>query len=199
MAKEKIDVLPETEEMIDLFVKSGLLANNEIADQRIKEYKQKKNRNLYHNTEVLLKLYRKLSWILVCFPENIARELDEPFKDVDKLIEKLDVSMAYGNRKIENRIEGLVKIRLIIDKINYAVELQKQNPEGSFKLYDLLYLQYIAPEILGFHEIAYRLDVSERQFFRLKKRAISAISNVLWSGSKEVEFWIEIATILDTK
>ncbi len=198
MAKKKeIEVSPEAREMINLFVKGGLLANAEIADQKIREFKQKKNRDLYHNTGVLLSLYRKLSWILICFPENVAKELDIPFKDIDHLIEKLDVEWSYGNKVIDNRMEGLMKTRMIIDKINNAIEMQKSNPDGGKRIYQLLYLQFIAPEKLTTTEIALRLDVCERQYFRLKKKAITAVSNVLWSSNKEVDFWIEIISILD--
>ena len=198
MAKKKeIQVSPEAREMINLFVRGGLLANAEIADQKIRDFKQKKNRDLFHNTGVLLNLYRKLSWILICFPENVAAELDIPFKDIDHLIERLDVEWSYGNKVIDNRMEGLMKTRMIIDKINNAVEMQKGNPDGGMKIYQLLYLQFIAPEKLTTSEIAYRLDVSERQYFRLKKKAITAISNILWGSNKEVDFWIEIISILD--
>ena len=51
--------------------------------------------------------------MMECFPETIAEELERPFEGVDTLIQQMDVEMALGNRKLENRMEGVQKSRLL--------------------------------------------------------------------------------------
>lgn len=41
-------------------------------------------------------------------------------KDVDELIDRLDLEMAKGNRRVENRMRSLEATRLMLDRINDA-------------------------------------------------------------------------------
>lgn len=59
--------------------------------------------------------------MMECFPETIAEELERPFEGVDTLIQQMDVEMALGNRKLENRMEGIQKSRLLLDRVNEAL------------------------------------------------------------------------------
>ena len=43
----------------------------------------KKDKTLYHNTKLLLQHYRTISWLLECFPDSIAAELEQPFSSLD--------------------------------------------------------------------------------------------------------------------
>lgn len=188
----------ETEAMLKLFTRTGLIGDARIDDKKIREAKQKKQKNAYHNTELLLRQYRNIAWIVECFPEQIAEELEEPFEDVDELIERLDVKMAYGNKRIENRLEGLQKTRLILDKVNDALTVLKKKPEVGERLYELIYLTYIAPEKLSHVELLFRLNVSTRHYYRLREQAFNIISIRLWSApQKDIDFWLEMLTILD--
>ena len=38
-------------------------------------------------------------------------------KDVDELIDRLDLEMAKGNRRVENRLRSLEATRLMLDRI----------------------------------------------------------------------------------
>ena len=35
---------------------------------------------------------------------DIAKELEEPYEDVDKLIDHMDLEIALGNRKLESQV-----------------------------------------------------------------------------------------------
>ena len=107
--------------------------------------KQKRNQMAYHNTELLLKHYRDIVWLLECFPNTIAEELEEPMKDVDELIDRLDLEMAKGNRRVENRMRSLEATRLMLDRINDALTVLKRKPRDGELLYELIRLTYIDP------------------------------------------------------
>ena len=64
--------------------------------------------------------------------------------------------MAMGNRKLENRMDGVQKSRLLLDQVNEALTVLKKKLENEEKLHQLVYLTYISPEYLNHTEILYR-------------------------------------------
>ena len=138
--------------------------------------------------------------MLECFPDTIAEELDQPFEGIDKIIEHIDFERAYGNRKLENRLESVQKTRLMLDRVNEALTVLKKKPKDGEQLYQLIYLTYITEEKLTLVEILFRLAVSSRQYYRLRQDAINILSLRLWSAmTKEGDFWIEILSLLENK
>ncbi len=125
-----------------------LLEGKSISADRIREAQQKKQLTAYHNTELLLKHYKNIAWMIECFPDTIAEELEQPFQNVDEMIERLDLEITLGNYKIENRLASIRKTRLVLDRINEALTVLKKKPEDGERLYDLIYLTYITPERL---------------------------------------------------
>ena len=150
-------ILAQSDAFISLLTKRGILADQKIDSEKVRSAKQEKTRNSYHNTLMLLQQYRTIVWMMECFPETIAEELEKPFEGVDALIEHMDVEMAMGNRKLENRMDGIQKSRLLLDRVNEALTVLKKKPENGEKLYQLVYLTYISPEHLNHTELLYRL------------------------------------------
>ena len=102
-----------------------------------------------------------------------------------------------GNRKIETRIERIRKTRLILDRVNDALTVLKRKPNDGERLYELIYLTYIAPETLNHNEILYRMNLSSRHYYRLREQAISILSIRLWSApNKDIDFWLELVSVL---
>lgn len=147
---------------------------------------------------MLLQHYRTLVWMLECFPETVAAELDRPFEGVDKLIEEVDVEVALGNKKIESRMQGMQKSRLLMDRLNEALTVLRKKPDNGERLYNLIYTTYIAPEALNHQEVLYRLNLSSRNFYRYRQQAISILSIRLWvTAAPDVDFWLEMLTLLE--
>ena len=107
----------QSDAFITLLTKRGILGDSQIDDAQKRAARQEKTKNCYHNTLMLLQHYRTLVWMLECFPETVAAELDRPFEGVDKLIEDVDVEVALGNKKIESRMQGMQKSRLLMDRL----------------------------------------------------------------------------------
>lgn len=203
MATKKTNIANETElqpeVVLDMLVKRGLIAENAADPERIKKAKQEQKKQAYHNTELLLKHYRTMAWLLECMPNTIATELDERFETVDELIGKLDVEMAFGNKKLESRLQNVQKTRLLLDRVNEALTVLKRKPGDGQRLYDLIYLTYITPEPLTHPELLYRLNTSSRQYYRWREQAINILSIRLWAAiTKQGDFWLEMLTILDS-
>lgn len=188
----------QTEMILQLFTKQGILGDKGISDEKIREAQKERQQKAFHNTELLLKQYKNIAWMLECFPDSIAEELDSPFENVDQVIDRLDIEMTLGNRKLENRMKSIQKTRLILDRINDALTVLKKKPGNGERLYEIIYQTYIAPESLNHNEMLYRLNLSSRHYYRLKDQAISILSIRLWSApSKEVDFWLELISLCE--
>ena len=202
MATKKVTLTAETELQPDIvfemLTKRGLIGDKRILNEKARDAQQQKNKMVYHNTLLLLKHYRTIAWMLECFPDTIAEELEQPFEGLDKIIERIDFERAYGNRKLENRLESIQKTRLMLDRVNEALTVLKRKPKDGEQLYQLIYLSYITEEKLTHVEILLRLAVSSRQYYRLRQDAINILSIRLWSAmTKEGDFWIEMLSLLD--
>ena len=194
--EERIRV--QSDAFITILTERGILGDHRIDDERIRNARQTKQKNTYHNTLMLLKNYRTIAWMLECFPDNVAEELDRPFENLDELIDHIDVEMSMGNRKLESRIEGVRKSRLLLDRVNEALTVLKKKPENGEILYNLIYQTFITPENLSLTDILYRLDISPRHYYRLRSQAITILSIRLWAApAKDVDIWLEMLTLLE--
>lgn len=191
-------ILAQSDAFIDLLTKRGILGDHEIDDEKIRSTQKEKRRNSYHNTLMLLQHYRTIVWVMESFPGVIAEELDKPFEQLDTLLEHVDFEMSMGNKKLESRIAGIQKSRLLLDRVNKALTVLKKKPDNGERLYNLIYQTYIAPEKLSHTELLYRLDMSSRHYYRLRQQAITILSIRLWAApAADVDFWLEMLTLLE--
>ena len=194
--QEKMQV--QSDAMIGLLTNRGILPDIGIDNEKVREARKEKQKNTYHNTMMLLQHYRTIVWLFECFPENVAGELEKPFEGVDALLEQVDREMSWGNRKLESRLEGIQKSRLLLDRVNEALTVLKKKPENGERLYQLIYLTYIAPEKLSHHELLYRLDMSSRHYYRLRQQAITILSIRLWAApDSDVDVWLEMVALIE--
>ena len=194
--QEKMQV--QSNAMIGLLTDRGILPDTGIDNEKVREARKEKQKNTYHNTLMLLQHYRTIVWLFECFPENVARELEKPFEGVDTLLEQVDLEVSWGNRKLESRLEGIQKSRLLLDRVNEALTVLKKKPENGERLYKLIYLTYIAPERLSHNERLYRLDMSSRHYYRLRQQAITILSIRLWAApDSDVDVWLEMLTLIE--
>lgn len=144
---------------IELLTKRGILEDARIDDDRVRQAKKEKKKNMYHNTFLLLQHYRSILWTLECFPANVAEELDRPLQDLDTLLDRLDLELGLNNRKLESRMESIRRSRLLVDRLNEAVSILKTKPVNGHKMYDIIYMTFLGPDKLTHEELLYRLDI----------------------------------------
>ena len=196
--QQEEQIRAKTEAFIELLTKRGILEDKTIKDASVREMKRIKKRSSYHNTLMLLKNYRTIAWMIECFPDTIEEELDRPFARTDELLDHLDIEICLGNKKLESRLAGVQRTRLLLDRVNEALTVLKKKPGNGEKLYDLIYATYIESEVLTHEQLLYRLDMSSRQYYRLREQAVSVLSVRLWSApAKETDCWLEVLTIVE--
>lgn len=185
-------------EFISLLTERGFLGDQKIDNEKIRNARKVKQKNSYHNTLMLLKNYRTIAWLLECFPDDIAEELDCPLGNLDRLIEHIDIELSMANEKLESRIKGIQKSRILFDRVNEALTVLKKKPDNGEMLYRLIFETYITPEKLTIADILYRLNMSSRQYYRLRSQALTILSLRLWSApAKDVDFCLEILALLE--
>lgn len=186
----------QTKAIVRMLAKRGLLPDMDVSDEARRAALQKRQKKSYHNTLLLLKNYRSIAWLAECFPDAIAEELDRPFETVDELLDGIEIESTFGDRKLEKRLAGIEKTRLMLDRVNEALTVLRQKPENGQLLYDLIYLTYVIPERLPGQELLYRLNISSRQYYRLREQAINLLSLRLWSSpDSTLDLWIELLSI----
>ena len=196
-AQSEIISEEQMEDVLDLMIRSGTIPDPRIDDEKARQAKQEKARKVYHNTLLLFQRYRDIIWVLQSFTTEVATELDQPLSDIDRLLSAVDVQLSLGNRKLENQLSRTGKTRMLIDRVNKALSILKSKPGNGKLLYDVLYQTYITDEVLPHRNILYRLQVSDRQYYRLRQQALDIISLQLWSAPGNMGLWLEVLEILN--
>ena len=182
----------------DLLERRGLVEDPSIPNEKARTAEQELRRNMYHNTQVMLKNYRDIVWALECFPQDIAQELEQPLKDLDALLSVVDTQVALGNAKLEHRLLGIRKSRLLLNRINDALTVLRHKPSNGELMYNIIFQTFITPDKPTHSDILYRLDISERHYYRLRQQAINILSIRLWTAPQGcLDAWLEILTLLE--
>ena len=130
----------------EYFTTTGVIGDQKIKDPKKRESQQKKRRRLYQNTQVLMENYQTIVWVVQNFPDTIAEELNEPFEEVDNLIERVDLEFSLENQRLENRIRSIAKSRVLIDRVNEALTMLRTKPGDGEEMYQVIYKTYINPD-----------------------------------------------------
>ena len=198
MPKSEDNSHKSTPELLQMLTKRGLLPDQDISNEKVREAAQQKRRNMYHNTQLMLQNYRNITWALECFPASIAEELDQPLSDLDALLSLVSAEIGMDNIRLENRLLSIQKSRLLLDRVNEALTVLRQKPGNGEMMYKLIYETYITPDKLTHADILYRLHISSRHYYRLRQQAINILSIRLWATpSGELDSWLEVLTLLE--
>ena len=195
MTKNAFPSTASNDETVLSFLRErGILADESITPQQVEE---KKRKEAYHNTLLLLSNYRNILWQTDSELDTIAVELNLPLQKLDAVLSRIDAEIGMENRRLELRLERLAKTRQLLDRINDALTTLKYKPDNGPLLYDLIYLTYISEEKLHQTDVLYRLNISRRHYYRLKEQAINIISLRLWSvPSTNIDLWLDLVSML---
>jgi hypothetical protein len=196
--RKERDISERSEAFVQMLTKRGLLDDPEIGDDKVRQAVKAKKRNTYHNTQLMLRHYRDITWALECFPADIADELDRPLGNLDSLLSMINAELGMDNAKLDNRLQSVQKSRLLLDRFNEALTVLRRKPGNGELMYQSLYLTYIAPENLSHTEILYRLNISSRHYYRIRQQDINILSIRLWAApAGELDAWLEVLTLLE--
>lgn len=197
-AEEERKLSSNEEHFIDFLMKSGYLADPKIEDPKLRAKKQDENRKTYHNTKLLLEHYRDLMWAMECVPAELRAELDVPLEDLDALISRLDLEMSMENRRVESRLQTIIKSRILLERMNEAIAFLKTKPKEGERLYQLIYHTYIAEKRDSIFDLMEDLGLSKAKYYDMRKKAITMIGMKLWSApDANFELWMELLSTFE--
>ena len=197
-AEEEMKLSGNEKRFIDFLLNSGYLADPKIENQEVREKRQEDNRKIYHNTQLMLQHYRDLAWVLEGIPSELKAELDIPFADLDALISRLDLELSLNNRRLESRIDALIKSRALVDRLNEAISFLRTKPGEGELLYQIIYHTYIGKKTHSFYDLIELVGLSKSRYYTLRKRAITMIGVKLWSVPDEkLELWLELLSYFE--
>jgi len=189
----------QSEAILRLLSDRGLLEDENISESDVRQAVMAKRSKKFHNTQMLLKHYRDISWVMECLPAMISADLDRRFIDLDNLLGLINAEICLDNVKVENRLMNIQQSRLMLDRIHEALTILRQKPGNGEELYNCVYLTFIARERLNLQEILDRMKISARHYYRLRKQAVNILSIRLWAAPNfELDAWLEILSLLDT-
>jgi hypothetical protein len=192
------DTASQAEQILSLLERRGLVEDPSIINPKARETEQELRRNMYHNTKMMLKHYRDIVWALECFPQKIAEELNRPLRDLDALLSVVDTQIAMGNAKLEHRMLGIQKSRVLLDRINDALTVLRHKPGNGEMMYNIIFQTFLTPDKLTHTEILFRLGISDRHYYRLRQQAVNILSIRLWSAPAGcLDAWLELLTLLE--
>ena len=191
-------ILQQTSAFSEFFTRKGLLGDFEIEDETVRKAKQTAPMKAYHNTEVLLAHYRTIVWVLECVPGELAEELRLPTKDLDELISRIDFEMAMENKRLESRLNTIIKTRILLERVQEALMVLRKKPNDGEILYRLIYDAYLDPKERIAQELIERAELAPRTYYRMRAEAITIMSIRLWSAPPgEIDDWLEILAMME--
>lgn len=92
---------------------------------------------------------------------------------------------------------SIQKSRILLDRINDALTVLRHKPGNGQMMYDIIFQTFLVPEKLTHEEILFRLDISDRHYYRLRQQAVNILSIRLWTVPAGcLDAWLEILTLL---
>lgn len=110
-------ILKQSSSFVEFLMRAGMLEDPQIDDEKVRKAKKSTMQKAYHNTEALLNQYRLIVWVLECAPGELAQELMTPVQDIDRLAEKIDLATTLGDKRVENRVNAMMKTRFLVDRV----------------------------------------------------------------------------------
>lgn len=192
-------ILKQSSSFVEFLMRAGMLEDPQIDDEKVRKAKKSTMQKSYHNTEALLNQYRLIVWVLECAPGELAQELMTPVQDIDRLAEKIDLATTLGDKRVESRVNAMMKTRFMVDRVHDALSVLRQKPGNGEQLYSVIYTTYIDPVERKNDEIIDLLHLSARTYYRLRREAITIMSVRLWSApTGDIDTWLEVLTLLQS-
>ena len=189
----------QSEAILRLLSERGLVEDDRISDSDIRKAIKSSRSKKFHNTQLLLKHYRDIVWVMECLPAMISSDLDRRFEDVDNLLGLINAEICMDNVQLENRLISIQQSKLMLDRFHEALAILRKKPGNGEELYNCVYLTFITQERLNHQDILERMKISARHYYRLRKQAVNILSIRLWAAPNgELETWLEILSLLDT-
>ncbi len=162
-----------------------------MAGKRVQKSVEQDSR--YHDTWRLLKKYRDVVWSMELSVQQVKKEFEIEFgSSIDDFLDSVYMAGAdLGGTKIEDHARCIERSNRMLTLLNNAVELLRTRHKSGEVFYWLLYYTYLSPQQLqNVDEIIEQLrphlwDISIPTYYRKRKKAVEALSSILWGYTSQ--------------
>lgn len=138
--------------------------------------------DIYHNTQTLLKQYKKVLWRIKQDLAEINEECQEQingglFNYIDALT---SVDSGINKNRLENRLFSIENSKSLLAIIDKAVVMLKEYPNHGQLYYDILSKTYLNFYPYSENDMLKHFDFSRTTYYREKKKAVGMLGVVLW-------------------
>ena len=141
------------------------------------------NAKLYHQTKLLLELYRKVVWSV----ENSLYDLEltatnfgsQRIQDLLNYLE-LDFEGEVDKGKIEDHLKSIAKSRDLVFLIDQAMMKLNDYPNGGELFFNIINRKFILKYLYSDTDLMESLDLERTTFYKRKKEAINMLGTILW-------------------
>ena len=142
----------------------------------------------YHNTWKLLSKYRDVSWGMELSVAYLKNEFQIEYDcSIDDFLESIYLAGAdLSGTQLEHHARCIERSNKMLTLLTKSVALIRSRHKCGEEYYWILYYSYLSPQKLSnVEEIIEQLrphirDISYRTFYRKRRCAVEALSNVLW-------------------
>jgi len=142
----------------------------------------------YHDTLRLLKKYRDVVWSMELSVQHVRRMFQIEFgSSIEEFLESIYVAGAdLAGTDIEHHARSIERSNKMLTLLKNAVDMLRLKHKNGEVYYWILYYSFLSPQQLkNVEEIVEQLrphmqDISVPTYFRKRKKAIAALSSVLW-------------------
>ena len=149
---------------------------------------EKKEKWVFHNTQLLLEHYRDVVWSLEVsvFQANVNFQ-SEFGNTIDEFLElSYEAGLDLPSSDVAARIRSMNKSRNMLRIIASAISLMREKYRNGEECYWVLYYTYLSPQSIGTVEdiveklSEFFLDFSRSTYYRRKNEGINQLGNLLW-------------------
>lgn len=159
-----------------------------MSDNRVRKEQEIKEDPKYHNTWLLLKKYRDVTWSVEVSVMQSKSEFKQVFgATVEDFLESVyDAGIELTGSHLEDRTQGIERSYKMLQLLDSAIDMMRTKHKAGETYYWILYYTYLSPqELQNADEIVealrpYIRDISYRTYYRKRKEAINVLSSLLW-------------------
>ena len=137
---------------------------------------------IYHNTVLMLKLYRKVLSVVSRRMNYLEDEIYESEnKHLYNLVNSLvDLDGDFRQKRFEERMMSIEESTSLLALMEKALILLKEESDKGEKQYDILYYYYFEKNKNTNEEIMELVDLPNTTYYRYKRRALRNFAVNLW-------------------
>lgn len=137
--------------------------------------------SIYVKTDILLKIYRKVSWSMnKSFDDLNEITYEGCFGNSDNLCYLLNFAPDRELDAFKDRAVNAMKTRVLVELIERAVVKIRDYPNNGRVYYSIIHLTYLNYFKFTESEILEQLDLERSTYFRKKKEATMLLGYVLF-------------------